>query len=84
MLAVLHVLLACDRVPDLVDDARPTACDTRVTSWADADADGAGDPSVAAIGCTPPDGYVLNADDCDDADPNVTACNDSADTGDGT
>jgi hypothetical protein len=81
MWSALHVLLACVEVPDLVEDARPSDCAERVTSWADADGDGAGSPSRAAIGCNPPDGYVLNDDDCDDQDATVVDCTDS---GEGT
>jgi hypothetical protein len=82
MMSVLAILAltACDRLPDLVDDARPQACAERLTTWADADGDGAGDATRAAIGCAPPDGYVDNADDCDDTDPSRVACED--DTGD--
>jgi hypothetical protein len=78
VLAIL-TLTACDRLPDLVDDGRPQACAERVTTWADADGDGAGDAARAAIGCEAPEGYVDNADDCDDADPARVACED--DTG---
>jgi len=74
---VLCALLACVEVPDLVEDARPSDCDARVTSWADDDGDGAGNASRVAIGCSPPQGYVLNNDDCDDEDPSVLDCADS-------
>ena len=37
--------------------------------FADRDGDGAGDPLDLLLACSPPDGYVDNADDCDDADP---------------
>ena len=41
-----------------------------ITTWyADADADGHGDPSGVVNSCTPPAGYVSNNDDCDDSDP---------------
>lgn len=36
--------------------------------WADADGDGFGDPEAVMTGCVPPEGYVENSDDCDDAD----------------
>jgi MYXO-CTERM domain-containing protein len=41
--------------------------------WADADADGYGDPLTPAAWCErePPDGVVLNDLDCDDGDPAV-------------
>ncbi|MEM9454267.1 MAG: MopE-related protein [Myxococcota bacterium] len=40
--------------------------------YADADADGFGDPNVTEVGCAPPAGFVDNADDCDDTDPDVS------------
>ena len=41
------------------------------TFYQDADNDGYGDPNSSTEDCTPPTGYVNNADDCDDADPNL-------------
>ena len=35
--------------------------------YADADGDGYGDPSVSELTCEPGEGYVTNAEDCDDA-----------------
>jgi hypothetical protein len=41
-------------------------------SWfADLDGDGQGDPDVVVNGCEKPDDAVVNADDCDDANPLV-------------
>ena len=40
--------------------------------YADADADGWGDPATGAAECTAPLGRVPNAGDCDDADPAVS------------
>ncbi len=40
------------------------------TFHADADGDTFGDPRVSFSGCVPPEGYVLDGTDCDDADPN--------------
>ncbi len=39
----------------------------------DVDGDGFGDPTRTVEACFPPDGYVLNADDCDDADAELGA-----------
>jgi hypothetical protein len=39
--------------------------------FADNDNDGAGDPGNTIFDCTPPPGYVNNAEDCDDFDPTV-------------
>ena len=39
--------------------------------FADVDGDGAGDPLELLLACNPPEGYVENGDDCDDADPFV-------------
>ena len=41
------------------------------TWYADADADGFGDPAVRTDGCLPPEGYVGNFDDCDDTNPQI-------------
>jgi hypothetical protein len=37
--------------------------------YIDEDGDGFGSESLFIIGCEPRDGYVINADDCDDQDP---------------
>jgi hypothetical protein len=53
--------------------------------YADADADGYGDPEVAVRGCDTPEGYVTDPTDCDDADAafhpgaDETDCEDPAD-----
>jgi hypothetical protein len=39
--------------------------------YADVDDDGFGDPETTATGCAPPDGYVANGEDCDDARDDV-------------
>ena len=39
--------------------------------YADADADGFGDPATSAVACTQPSGLVANATDCDDGDAMV-------------
>jgi len=40
--------------------------------YADLDGDGSGDPLDLLLACAPPQGYVDNADDCDDLDPFVS------------
>lgn len=55
-------------------------CDGRVdeedavdaaTFYTDADGDGYGDPSSPTVACSPPDGFVEENTDCDDAHPGV-------------
>jgi hypothetical protein len=41
------------------------------TWYADADADGYGDPGSATLACDEPSGHVDNGDDCDDADATI-------------
>lgn len=40
-----------------------------VEAWRDADGDGLGDPDESRLVCAHGDGWVDNADDCDDSDP---------------
>jgi hypothetical protein len=55
-------------------DGLDNDCDDEVdegvigTFHADGDGDGYGDPDTAISACTPPDGYVEDATDCDDGD----------------
>ncbi|MBL8615836.1 MAG: putative metal-binding motif-containing protein [Deltaproteobacteria bacterium] len=54
----------CDGLDNDCDDV---ADDDDLVEWyADADADGFGDPSSAVLSCTPVEGAVLDATDCDD------------------
>ncbi|MBN1337448.1 MAG: putative metal-binding motif-containing protein [Deltaproteobacteria bacterium] len=45
--------------------------DVTHTYWADADADGFGDPAVTTEACSLPSGYASNDEDCDDGDATV-------------
>lgn len=56
----------CDSVIDESDAADAT------TWYADADSDTHGDPDATLIECVQPSGYVLSADDCNDADPAIS------------
>ncbi|HEY3386138.1 MAG TPA: right-handed parallel beta-helix repeat-containing protein, partial [Saprospiraceae bacterium] len=49
------------------------SCDP-VTWYADADEDGLGNPNVSTEECDAPIGYVANAADCDDTDPDPCQC----------
>ncbi len=55
----------CDGLAD--DGDRSLAASSRLTWYGDVDGDGYGDPEVVGSACNLPDGYVANADDCDDS-----------------
>ncbi|MBX2799950.1 MAG: hypothetical protein KTR31_19880 [Myxococcales bacterium] len=64
----------CNEIDDDCDDAIDDADDdVDVTGedvfYRDADEDGFGDAAVTRMACMLPDGFVLNADDCDDSAP---------------
>jgi hypothetical protein len=61
----------CDGTDNDCDGGEANASDA-ATWYADADADGFGDPGTIAAACDQPDGYVSNSDDCNDADINVS------------
>jgi hypothetical protein len=42
-----------------------------LTWYADLDEDGFGNPDVSAVSCDPPMGWVADATDCNDTDPNI-------------
>ncbi len=44
---------------------------TQSTWYADADADGFGNPGVTTLACLQPAGYVSNSTDCTDSNPNI-------------
>jgi hypothetical protein len=54
----------CDLLVDADDDSLDPS--TATTLYADADADGYGDPGDAVTSCGEAAGYVANGDDCDD------------------
>lgn len=51
----------------------PTSQTCLAVFFRDADGDGFGDEFQTVSGCSPPQGYVTNFDDCNDNDPNVGA-----------
>ncbi len=55
----------CDGYTDSADSSVDTS--TQATYYADTDDDGYGDPASTTDSCDLPDGYVNNADDCDDS-----------------
>jgi hypothetical protein len=78
----------CNDLDDDCDGAVDAGATDASTWYADADADGYGDPSVATSACVQPTGSVADALDCDDADaainPDATeVCNDLDDDCDG-
>ncbi len=56
----------CDGDVDAPDEVATTVW------YADADGDGSGDPATAVDACLAPAGYVADATDCDDGDPDVS------------
>jgi Lectin C-type domain/Putative metal-binding motif len=76
----------CDALDNDCDGAIDE--DGQVLAYADTDADGYGDPALSYVGCELPSDYVLDDEDCDDADaavfPGATeSCNQRDDDCDG-
>ncbi|MCA9659032.1 MAG: hypothetical protein KC486_11865 [Myxococcales bacterium] len=53
------------------ESSTTAACDAPPTWYEDKDKDTYGDPASELVACEQPDGYVDNALDCDDADPDI-------------
>lgn len=60
---------ACDGIDNNCDDAIDEGLDR--TFFADLDADGYGNEAAGIVDCHPHQGYVLDASDCNDADPAI-------------
>jgi hypothetical protein len=74
----------CNGLDDDCDGARDNGLPVDLQGYADADADGFGDPDTAFLACAPVDGLVPDGGDCDDADADVfpgalETCNDRDD-----
>ncbi len=61
----------CDGIDQDCDDEIDDDATGDTTWYLDADEDGYGDPTESASPCEQPAGYVLDALDCDDADPDI-------------
>ena len=59
----------CDGVDNDCDDEVDEDATDATAAWADADADGYGDPGAEAALCEETAGFVDNSDDCDDTEP---------------
>jgi hypothetical protein len=59
----------CDGLVDDADDSVDLS--TGTTSYTDGDGDSYGDPGTALQACEPPEGAVLNGEDCDDNDDDI-------------
>ncbi|MBL0007137.1 MAG: putative metal-binding motif-containing protein [Saprospiraceae bacterium] len=76
-----------DDCDGLIDDNDPGI--TGQSTWyVDTDNDGYGDANDSVLACNQPIGYVANADDCDDENPNIhpgaiETCNETDDDCDG-
>lgn len=68
-LVVLAAAGACTPLSPLGQDTGPRDCETRTAYYLDADGDQHGDAASVRLDCSPPEGYVTDSADCDDADP---------------
>ena len=62
---------------DCVTDSCTDCGGNCLTFYLDSDGDSLGDPSQTTLACDPPSGFVSNANDCDDSNPNcLSDCTD--------
>ncbi|MEO0606550.1 MAG: putative metal-binding motif-containing protein, partial [Myxococcota bacterium] len=78
-----EVLESCNGIDDDCDGEIDQGFDNQIY-YLDNDDDGFGTPFPALRSCVRPEGYVRNADDCDDTNPNINpesveVCNDGTD-----
>ncbi len=81
MALLLVMFTGCDLVPDIYTPDGARECDPRSAWYQDVDGDGAGNARSVYVGCAAPAGYVADATDCDDTDPDVTTDCGSGDSG---
>lgn len=68
-----NVHAEAEEICDKIDNNCDGSIDEGVTNvfYLDTDGDGYGDPASTVEDCEVPEGYVNNADDCDDSDENI-------------
>ena len=81
MRLLIFAVSGCGLLPDVYTADGERACDPRSAFYEDADADGYGNPRSVYIGCSAPVGFVANADDCDDLEPDFSWQCDDGDSG---
>jgi hypothetical protein len=61
----------CDSIDNNCDSQVDEGTTGSLTWYLDVDGDSFGDPTITLNSCVQPQGYTLNADDCDDTDPST-------------